>query len=237
VNILLSFRRLAAMTILAMAAVLTIGVTSANASTGATPFSVLQMNLCLSGIAGCYPGTDYPAVVNEAIGNIQADQPDVATLVETCSGDAQHIADATGYHLAFGTVIYRGAPLPCVKPTGRGVYGISLLTKRPLVAVDDAPYTAQNGNEQRRRVCGTTDQGVRKPAAPASAARDRPAHDVLRPRRAAGESDPHRRGLALTRTRDRADARPARAVRLALRLRGPPPRPRRCGGPTRCPDR
>lgn len=148
------------MTVLAMAAVLTIGMTSANASTAATPFSVLQMNLCLSGIAGCYPGTDYPAVVNEAIGNIETHRPDVATLVETCSGDAQDIADATGYHLAFGTVIYKGAPLPCVKPTGRGVYGITLLTKRPLVAIDDAPYTAQNGNEQRRRVCGTTDQGL-----------------------------------------------------------------------------
>ena len=49
------------------------------------PYRLLQMNLCLSGIAGCYPGTHYPAVVDEAIDQIRANEPDVATLVETCS--------------------------------------------------------------------------------------------------------------------------------------------------------
>lgn len=152
---------------LALVAVALPMASAADASTDGTaaahrpqPYSVLQMNLCLSGIAGCYPGTDYPSVVKEAIGKIDARQPDVATLVETCSGDAAHIAAATGYHLAFGTVIYKGTPLPCVKPETRGVYGITLLTKAPIVSVDDAPYQAQNGNEQRRRVCATTADGA-----------------------------------------------------------------------------
>ncbi|MGH3500069.1 MAG: endonuclease/exonuclease/phosphatase family protein [Nocardioidaceae bacterium] len=119
-------------------------------------YTLLQMNLCLSGIAGCYPGTHYPAVVDEAIAKIRKHEPDAATLVETCEGDAERIADATGYHLAFGTVIYRGEPLPCVDPTGRGVYGITVLTRKPIVATNDHAYRAQHGNEERRRVCATT---------------------------------------------------------------------------------
>ncbi len=159
--------------------------TTAPATPAARPpsYQLLQMNLCLSGIAGCYAGTQYPAVVDEAIGKIRTNSPDVATLVETCSGDAQRIADETGYHLAFGAVIYKGAELPCVKPTGRGVYGITVLTRRPIDSVDDAPYQAQNGNEQRRRVCATSVDGqtacvthlaVRDadPAGPNSAAND-----------------------------------------------------------------
>ncbi|GAA2758310.1 hypothetical protein GCM10009872_36700 [Actinopolymorpha rutila] len=157
--------------------------TTSTTSQRAPSYELLQMNLCLSGIAGCYAGTHYPAVVDEAIDKIRTNEPDVATLVETCSGDSQRIADETGYHLAFGAVIYKGAQLPCVKPTGRGVYGITVLTRRPIASVDDAPYQAQNGNEQRRRVCATTVDGqtacvthlaVRDadPAGPNSAAND-----------------------------------------------------------------
>jgi hypothetical protein len=124
------------------------------------PYRVLQMNLCLSGIAGCYPGTHYPAVVDEAIDQIRVHHPDVVTMVETCSGDARRIADTTGYDMAFGTVIYKGAQLPCANPGDRGVYGLTLLTRRPIRVVDDQAYQAQNGNEQRRRVCATTTDGM-----------------------------------------------------------------------------
>jgi len=164
-------RQLVWLTSLLTLALLAVGLPAANAATGdgahhrhaghhPRSYSLLQMNLCLSGVAGCYPGTHYPAVVDEAIGKIRAQHPDVVTIVETCSADAEHIAHATGYHLAFGTVIYKGAPLPCVDPGDRGVYGITLLTRRAQVAVDDQPYQAQNGNEQRRRVCATTVGGV-----------------------------------------------------------------------------
>jgi hypothetical protein len=30
------------------------------------PYTLLQMNLCLSGFAGCFPGTQYPNIVDEA---------------------------------------------------------------------------------------------------------------------------------------------------------------------------
>lgn len=155
--------RLLVVSSLATVAAISIGTAAMASSAPQTaPHTVrlLQMNLCLSGIAGCFPGTQYPSVVDEAIGQIEANRPDIATVVETCSGDAQRIADETGYHLAFGTVIYKGAELPCVNPGGRGVYGITLLTRQPIVAVNDKPYTAQNGNEQRRRVCATTSDGL-----------------------------------------------------------------------------
>lgn len=163
-------RRRAWLLPLACVALLVFGVPAADASAGqpggsaqrtrvhhpARSYALLQMNLCLSGIAGCYPGTEYPAVVNEAIAKIQATDPEVVTLVETCGQDVSHIAAVTGYHPAFGAVIYKGERLPCVSPAGRGVYGIAVLTRAPILAVDDRPYAAQHGNEERRRVCATT---------------------------------------------------------------------------------
>ena len=59
---------------------------------GPSTFSLLQMNLCLSGLAGCYGGTQYPAVVDEAIAKIRATEADAVTLNEACSGDVERIA-------------------------------------------------------------------------------------------------------------------------------------------------
>jgi endonuclease/exonuclease/phosphatase (EEP) superfamily protein YafD len=140
----------------ATALIVSAATTTASAHRAPRTYKLLQMNLCLSGIAGCYPATRYPSVVDEAIGRIEANHPDIVTAVETCSGDAQRIADETGYHLAFGTVIYNGARLPCVKPGNRGLFGISVLTKQPIIAVNDKPYTSQYDTEIRRRVCATT---------------------------------------------------------------------------------
>src|SRR4051812_4666208 len=43
-------------------------------------YALLQMNLCLSGLAGCYARTDYPAVVSEAVTRIRAARPDAVTV-------------------------------------------------------------------------------------------------------------------------------------------------------------
>ena len=120
------------------------------------PYTVLQMNLCLSGLAGCYGGTEYPAVVDEAVATIEAERPEAVTLNEACSGDAEEIAARTGYQVRFATVIYRGAPLPCVKPEGRGVFGNAVLTEERIVSSQDQAFTAQSGVEERRWVCATT---------------------------------------------------------------------------------
>lgn len=118
--------------------------------------SLLQMNVCLSGYAGCYPGTEYPAVVDEAVDKIQAQQPDAVTLNEACSGDVERIAEETGYDQRFSVVIYGGAPLPCKTPEGRGVFGIAVLTQAPVVDVQEAAYAVQEGTEERRWVCVET---------------------------------------------------------------------------------
>lgn len=128
---------------------------------GRDDFALLQMNLCLSGLAGCYGKTQYPAVVDEAIAKIRATRPAVVTLNEACSGDVERIARETGLHQRFATVLYRGAPLPCTKPEGRGVFGNAVLARKPIVAAEDAPYTAQLGSEERRWLCVTTTDWIR----------------------------------------------------------------------------
>ena len=119
--------------------------------------TLVQLNLCLSGLAGCYPRTQYPAVVDEAIARIEEQGADAVVLNEACSGDAARIAAETGLHLTFSTVIYRGAPLPCRKPEGRGVFGNAVLTATEPLAVHDTAYAAQAGVEERRVVCAVTD--------------------------------------------------------------------------------
>ena len=120
------------------------------------PYTMLQMNLCLSGVAGCYGRTAYPAVVDEAVATILDQDAEAVSLNEACSGDAAEIARRAGYHVRFAPVIYRGAELPCVKPEGRGVFGNAVLTKERIVSSQDAAFEAQSGVEERRWICATT---------------------------------------------------------------------------------
>ena len=153
------------------AALLGLTTTVATAATGPggtetrssrpTPYSLLQLNLCLSGLAGCYDGTEYPAVVEEAIGVIRAEQPRAVTVNEGCSGDVARIAQETGMQYRFATVIYGGAPLPCVEPGDRGVFGNAVLTRAGITSSEDQAFRAQLGAEERRWLCVSTDDGVR----------------------------------------------------------------------------
>lgn len=124
------------------------------------PYSLLQMNLCLSGYAGCFGGTEYPKVVDEAITRIRDNDVNAVTLNEACSGDVERIAAETGYHSRFATVIYNGAPLPCKTPDGRGVFGNAVLTKEAIRRSHDAPFAVFNGVEERRWLCATTARRV-----------------------------------------------------------------------------
>lgn len=125
-----------------------------------SPYRLLQMNLCLSGLAGCYAATEYPKVVDDAIAQIGAAEPNAVTLNEGCSGDAERIAAETGYQLRFATVIYGGAPLPCRDPGGRGVFGIAVLTREQIRTSADRAYAAQADLEDRRWLCAVTVRGV-----------------------------------------------------------------------------
>ena len=74
-------------------------------------YTLMQMNLCLSGLAGCYGKVAYPAVVEEATTRIRQAHPDAVTFNEACRDDVARIAGRTGYHLRFSRVMYRGERL------------------------------------------------------------------------------------------------------------------------------
>ncbi len=120
----------------------------------------MQMNLCLSGLAGCYQRVRYPGVVQEAIARIREAHPDAVTFNEACGGDVARIARRTGYHVRFSHVIYYGKPLFCIRPGGRGLFGDAVLTRAAIESAVSHPFTAQAGPEQRQWLCAGTRVGV-----------------------------------------------------------------------------
>lgn len=124
------------------------------------PLSLLQMNLCLSGVAGCFEETRYPRVVGEAIGVIAARRPDAVTFNEACSGDVARIAHETGYHARFAPVLVRDRPLRCVDPGGRGVFGNAVITRGAIRGSVGRAFAAQAGGEERRWICVETTRRV-----------------------------------------------------------------------------
>ncbi len=123
-------------------------------------YALMQMNLCLSGLAGCYGKAAYPAVVEEAVATIREAHPDAVTLNEACRTDAARIARRTGYHLRFSRVIYAGRRLSCVRPGGRGLFGNAVLTEAAIERADSRDFKAQAGPERRRWLCVTTRDDV-----------------------------------------------------------------------------
>jgi endonuclease/exonuclease/phosphatase family metal-dependent hydrolase len=117
-----------------------------------SPYEVLQMNLCLSGLAGCYD----PAVVDEAVTRIREARPDAITLNEGCRSDVARIARRTGYHASFTRVIYGGELLRCARPAGRGLFGDAVLTRTAIERSEHQDFEGQAGPERRRWLCVTT---------------------------------------------------------------------------------
>jgi endonuclease/exonuclease/phosphatase family metal-dependent hydrolase len=140
------------------------GRSSATAATAAAPtgssYTLMQMNLCLSGLAGCYAKVKYPGVVKEAVTRIRETRPDAVTFNEACGGDVALIARRTGYHLRFSSIVYYGRRLPCIRPSGRGLFGDAVLTKAPIEGTESHPFKAQAGPEQRQWLCVSTRAGV-----------------------------------------------------------------------------
>jgi hypothetical protein len=129
--------------------------TSAGPPAGPT-YTLMQMNLCLSGLASCYGKAAYPAVVEEAVARILKALPDAVTFNEACGSDVALIARRTGYHLRFSRVIYLGERLRCVQPGGRGFFGNAVLTKAAIERTEGQEFEAQAGIERRRWLCVTT---------------------------------------------------------------------------------
>ena len=129
--------------------------TSVGPRAGST-YTLMQMNLCLSGLAGCYGKAAYPAVVEEAMARIRDAHPDAVTFSEACRRDVALIARRTGYRMRFSKLIYRGELLRCVRPGGRGLFGDAVLTKAAVERTDNHDFEAQAGIERRRWLCVTT---------------------------------------------------------------------------------
>jgi endonuclease/exonuclease/phosphatase (EEP) superfamily protein YafD len=164
-------RRSGAAFLVAVGCVLALALTGCSRSSGATAaaaarsdaeptYTLMQMNLCLSGLAGCYRKVQYPGVVNEAIARIRAARPDAVTFNEACSGDVALIARRADYHWRFSTVIYYGKPLTCIRPGGRGLFGDAVLTRAAVDSSESHAFRAQAGPEQRRWLCVDTRPGV-----------------------------------------------------------------------------
>jgi endonuclease/exonuclease/phosphatase family metal-dependent hydrolase len=134
-------------------------VSLAHESSTAT-YTLMQMNLCLSGFADCYGRVAYPAGVDVAVARIRAAHPDAVTLNETCRRDVAQIARRTGYHVRFSTVTVSGKPLRCIRPGGRGLFGDAVLTKAAIASSNSHDFEAQAGTEWRRWLCVTTRAGV-----------------------------------------------------------------------------
>jgi endonuclease/exonuclease/phosphatase family metal-dependent hydrolase len=132
------------------------GSSAAVPPAASSTFTLMQMNLCLSGLADCYGKAEYPAVVEEAVARIREARPDAVTLNEACQGDVTRIARRTGYHLRFSRVIYRGERLRCVRPGGRGLFGDAVLTKAAIEGTGNRDFEAQAGIERRRWLCVST---------------------------------------------------------------------------------
>ena len=160
-------RRSAAALVVAAGCVLALALTGCGRSSGATAsaavrsgapstYTLMQMNLCLSGLVGCYRKVQYPAGVNEAVIRIRGERPDAVTLNEACSGDVALIARRAGYHWRFSTVIYYGKPLVCIRPGGRGLFGDAVVTRAAVQTSSNHAFKAQAGPEQRRWLCVET---------------------------------------------------------------------------------
>jgi endonuclease/exonuclease/phosphatase family metal-dependent hydrolase len=137
-----------------------LGTAAAVPPSAGSTYTLMQMNLCLSGLAGCYAKVHYPAGVEEAVAKIRAAHPDAVTINEACRNDVILIARRTGYDPRFSKVIYHGRPLPCVHPGGRGLFGDAVLTRAAIASTDSQPFKAQAGPERRQWLCVSTRVGV-----------------------------------------------------------------------------
>ena len=126
----------------------------------ASMFTLVQTNLCLSGLAGCFDSAGYPNIIDETVLRIRTAEPDAVTMNEACRLDAVRIARRTGYRVRFVPVRYADELLPCVDPGGRGLFGLAVLTKSPVAGSESDVFRAQAELEERRWLCVSTVDGV-----------------------------------------------------------------------------
>jgi endonuclease/exonuclease/phosphatase family metal-dependent hydrolase len=122
-----------------------------------TPFAVLQMNLCNSGlaVASCY---SFGRAVDEAVQKIHRYRPALVTLNEICRGD---LAAMTGLHMTADFVpAWNKNTDDWYRCTNGELYGIALIHQGADRDVHRGWYTNQdNGEEVRAWTCTTVIAG------------------------------------------------------------------------------
>jgi endonuclease/exonuclease/phosphatase family metal-dependent hydrolase len=126
----------------------------------AAPVRVLQLNLCSSGIAGCFTGRS----TERAAAVIRAEAPDLVTLNEACQDDVTDLERALADAVPDGTVVSAfqpardgrtGEPYRC--RNGRQ-YGIGIVSRWPSAPGSPAiggiyPTQDQEDPEERAWLC------------------------------------------------------------------------------------
>jgi len=122
----------------------------------AAPVRVLQMNLCNSGIAGCYTGRS----TAEAAAVIRTEVPDLVTLNEVCEDDVPVLERALAAVVPGGAAVSAfqphrdgrtGAPYRC--RNGR-LFGLGVVSRWPTVpgsAAEAGVYPAQDRDDPEER--------------------------------------------------------------------------------------
>lgn len=118
----------------------------------ATTVRVLQLNICHSGVAGCFTGE---AVMAKAVSVISSVRPQVLSVNESCSGDVERLRAAMGPARAVFVAAQRrdGTPVRC---TNGQEYGNIVMVAESLAGGPPVTgrYTAQDsGNEMRVWAC------------------------------------------------------------------------------------
>lgn len=84
----------------------------ASAANAATTVKTLQLNICNSGVAGCYTGR----ALSKAVSVVSSVKPHVLSVNEACSGDLEPLRQAMGSSRGVFVAAQRpdGAPVTCV---------------------------------------------------------------------------------------------------------------------------
>ncbi len=118
-------------------------------ASAATTVKVLQLNICHSGVAGCYAGAE--PVMAKAESVIAANGPQVVSVNEACAGDVARLRAAMGGAVSvFVAARHRdGTPVRC---TNGQEYGNILLVASALAGGPAASgqYAAQDDSNELR---------------------------------------------------------------------------------------
>ena len=127
--------------------------TSSEATSTGTTITVLQLNICHGGMAGCYRGD---AVLAKAVEVIRASEPQVLSVNEACEGDVDRLRPAMGAARALFVAARNLDGTPTLCRDGDQQYGNIIMVADGLAGTAeetgtyDAQYRATDGHLELR---------------------------------------------------------------------------------------